>query len=87
MLLKEYAKSSGWGFGLKLARALNVTPAIAYRWINGETVPIQRCPQIYLVTKGSVSLEELRPDVDWKLFNPQIEDNLEKNAELKGVAV
>ena len=37
---------------MRLARALNVTPGIAYRWINGEKPTIQRCLQISMYTQN-----------------------------------
>ena len=39
MLLRDYAKTVGWGFGLRLAHELEVTPAIVYKWISGEKIP------------------------------------------------
>lgn len=69
MLLKEYASIAGRGFGLRLARALQVTPGIAYRWINGEKPTIQRCLQISMYTQNQVRCEEMRPDIDWNLIS------------------
>ena len=49
-----------------LARAINVHPTMPYQWINGYcTVPVARCPDIERVTRGAVTCEELRSDVDW----------------------
>lgn len=66
MLLRDYAKTVGWGFGLRLAHGLEVTPAIVYKWISGEKIPLKRCIQIYSLTHGEVGLEEMRPDIDWQ---------------------
>lgn len=68
MLLKEFAEKYGWGFRVKLAKFLDVTPGMTSRWIKGDKIPIERCLQIFVFTEGEVSLEELRPDIDWSFY-------------------
>ena len=54
------------GLASLLSRALGVTPVLISQWASGcRQVPAERCPEIEKSTLGSVTCEELRPDVDW----------------------
>ena len=49
-----------------LADALSVQPPTVSEWVTGRRpVPPLRCPAIQRATKGKVTCEDLRPDVDW----------------------
>lgn len=50
----------------QLAEAIGVAPPLVSQWrTNTRQVPAERCPHIERATKGVVTCEELRPDVDW----------------------
>lgn len=50
-----------------LARQIHVTPGCVSHWRTGiKSVPVSRCAAIERATKGQVSCEELRPDINWK---------------------
>jgi DNA-binding transcriptional regulator YdaS (Cro superfamily) len=49
-----------------LAVALGVTPQAVCFWRDGaRRVPAEKCPDIEAITKGLVTCELLRPDVNW----------------------
>lgn len=49
-----------------LARAIGVTPPTVHQWITGaRPIPLRRCMDIERITDGSVTCEQLRPDVSW----------------------
>lgn len=49
-----------------LAAALNVSKGAVSQWKDeGRRVPAKHCPSIERLTRGVVSCEDLRPDVDW----------------------
>ena len=49
-----------------IAEAINVPAALVSQWKTlARRVPAERCPAIERATKGAVTCEELRPDVDW----------------------
>lgn len=53
-----------------LGRAVGVPPAFVFQWLNSKRqVPTERCPAIEQATKGEVTCEELRPDVDWEYLS------------------
>lgn len=56
---KEHTQSA-------LAAKLKVTPAVISQWLTGHRpVPIRRALEIERITNGSVTCEELRPDLRW----------------------
>lgn len=68
MLLKQFIQKRGRGAGKSLADQLQICPSQVYRWLSGAKVPPARCLQIYEVTAGQVTPEELRPDVNWRVM-------------------
>ena len=68
MLLKQYIQKRGRGAGKTLADQLDICPSQVYRWLSGSKVPPVRCLQIFEVTDGLVTPEELRPDVNWRIM-------------------
>lgn len=49
-----------------MSRYLGVSSPTINQWTTGvRQIPAERCPEIEKVTKGEVTCEELRPDVDW----------------------
>ncbi len=51
------------------ARALGVTPQAVSFWLNGQrSLSAEQCIAIERETAGAVKVEELRPDVDWKVI-------------------
>nr|DAO04373.1 MAG TPA: Putative antitoxin of bacterial toxin-antitoxin system, YdaS/YdaT [Bacteriophage sp.]DAO05716.1 MAG TPA: Putative antitoxin of bacterial toxin-antitoxin system, YdaS/YdaT [Bacteriophage sp.] len=57
------------GSQVELAKALNVTRAQVWQWLNGVVqVSAERCIEIEKLTSGEVTCEELRPDVDWAVL-------------------
>ncbi len=54
------------GSQARLARALNVSPAMVHQWLRGiRPIAAEHCPAIERATQGAVRCEDLRPDVDW----------------------
>ena len=52
-----------------LAAAAGVSAPTAGEWIGGKRrVPLVRCSMIERATSGAVTVEELRPDVDWQVI-------------------
>jgi DNA-binding transcriptional regulator YdaS (Cro superfamily) len=51
-----------------LARAVGVAPQVVNNWQRRGNVPADYCPSIERVTKGAVTCEQLRPDVDWAVL-------------------
>lgn len=49
----------------ELAAAINVSSQVITNWLARNRVPAERCPSIERATKGAVTCEALRPDVDW----------------------
>lgn len=49
-----------------MAAALEITAPTVSEWVSGRRqVPAERCPTIERLTKGDVTCEQLRSDVDW----------------------
>jgi DNA-binding transcriptional regulator YdaS (Cro superfamily) len=48
-----------------LAAAIGVSPQVVTNWRARERVPAEYCPAIEKATKGAVTCESLRHDVDW----------------------
>lgn len=66
MDLKTYTEPAG--AAAKLAKLLDVPPALISQWTADERprqVPAPRCVAIELATDGAVTCEEMRPDVLW----------------------
>lgn len=51
-----------------LAAALGRTPQQVSNWRMRDQVPAVYCPDIERVTKGAVTCEELRPDINWAVL-------------------
>ncbi len=50
----------------EMARLLGLSAPTINQWINGvRQIPAERCPEIEKATSGTVTCEELRPDIDW----------------------
>jgi DNA-binding transcriptional regulator YdaS (Cro superfamily) len=50
----------------KIAKALEISPVLIHQWAHElRPVPVDRCPSIEFETVGSVTCEELCPDVNW----------------------
>lgn len=57
-----------------LARHLDVAPQVVHRWASGQQeVPIIRCVEIEILTKGLVTRKQLRP-IDWMKIWPELND-------------
>jgi DNA-binding transcriptional regulator YdaS (Cro superfamily) len=52
------------------AQRVGVTQSRVSQWLNGETIPAERCVKIEQATGGKVTRQELRPD----LFNSASRD-------------
>lgn len=66
MDIKQYLSASERGSAADLARVLGVKPVMVSQWARGsKPVPVGRCPDIERVTRGRVTVEELRPDAHW----------------------
>lgn len=51
------------------SRALKVTPQAVFFWLKGlRTIPPEKCIALERETAGKVTVEELRPDVDWAVI-------------------
>lgn len=65
MNLKTYT-SKQRGNATRLSRDLDVDQSLVSLWANGvRPIPAERCLEIEKITEGTVTCEELRPDVDW----------------------
>lgn len=54
-----------------LAAALGRTPQQVSNWRMRNQVPADYCPDIERVTKGAITCEELRPDINWAVLRCQ----------------
>lgn len=55
-----------------LARMLGVSPPTVHEWkTHRRPVPAARCMSIVQMTKGAVTVKELRPD-DWQKYWPEL---------------
>lgn len=52
------------GGATELANALGVSPQRVGNW-RTRGVPAEYCPEVEKATKGAVTCEDLRPDIDW----------------------
>ena len=50
-----------------LAEKLDVSPNSVINW-RARGAPAEKCPDIERATKGAVTCEELRPDVNWAVL-------------------
>lgn len=50
-----------------LAKHFGILPWAVAKWEHSQ-VPAERCPDIEALTKGQVTCEELRPDVNWAVL-------------------
>lgn len=51
------------------ARALRVTPQAVFFWLAGRrALSAEQCIAIERETAGAVTVEELRPDIDWAVI-------------------
>lgn len=57
------------GSQAEFARAVNVTRAQVWQWLNKvNSIPAEKAIEIEEKTKGAVTCEELRPDVKWHVL-------------------
>lgn len=54
----------------RLAKALGITPWAVSKW-DINCPPKDRCLEIEEITKGQVTAEELRPDINWAYVRRQ----------------
>lgn len=59
-------KKNGRGGMSSLARHFGITTWAVSKW-RDTGVPVERCPEIELLTQGKVKCEDLRPDVNWSI--------------------
>lgn len=53
----------------ELARAVGVTNSMVSQWCTGaRPLPLDRAIAIERETGGAVTVEELRPDIDWQVI-------------------
>lgn len=51
------------------ARSLDVTPQAVFFWLAGKrALSAEQCIAIERETAGAVTVEELRPDIDWSVI-------------------
>ena len=73
MTLDEWIKENGHGECSRLARALGVDPSLVDHWHRGtQPIPVAQCPGIVAATRWSVTLGELRPDIEWLVLGNQV---------------
>lgn len=54
------------GLATQLGKDIGVNASLISQWASGvRQIPAERCPEIEKATKGMVTCEELRPDVNW----------------------
>lgn len=52
-----------------MAKAIKVSKPTVSQWCKHKRpIPPTRCPQIEQATRGAVTCEELRPDVNWSVL-------------------
>lgn len=65
MNLKSFTEQRR-GLATQLGKSIGVNASLISQWANGiRQIPAERCLEIEKATSGSVTCEELRPDVDW----------------------
>lgn len=66
MKLNKYIEGSERGALTLLAKEIGAHLPDVSRWVSGDRpIPSDRCPAMELATNGSVTCEELRPDICW----------------------
>ena len=66
MKLDEYMSARPRGERTRLARALGCSLSFVSQMISGESrVPDDALEKVIAFSNGLVSIEDLRPDVDW----------------------
>lgn len=56
------------GTQAQLARSINVTKQAVTFWMNGSRTPsAETAIDIERATRGLVTVEDIRPDIDWKV--------------------
>jgi DNA-binding transcriptional regulator YdaS (Cro superfamily) len=61
------------GSQAKLAGFLGVSKAAVNQWkLPGRKVPLKHCLPIEQITKGKVTCEELRPDINWTTMRASV---------------
>lgn len=58
---------NGRGGVSHLAKHFGITAWAVSKW-KRSGVPVERCPDIELLTKGRVTCEDLRPDINWSVI-------------------
>lgn len=62
MKLKDFIKSQGRGYSLKMAKEIKCSPTCLSLWMNGKiNVPAKKCVIIEKYTEGVVTRKDLRP--------------------------
>jgi len=71
MNLSSYFATQPRGTKLALSKRLNVSQTIVSQWALGTKRPTaDNAINIERETDGAVTVEEIRPDVDWKTIRP-----------------
>lgn len=66
MRLKDYVDDER-GRMTELANLIDVVPSLVSMWVSGDRkIPAEWCLEIERVTGGQVTVEEMRPDINWK---------------------
>jgi len=62
------------GSQVALAEEIGGTPQLVNNWIRRGQVPAEHCPKIERATRGQVTCEDLRPDIDWAILRGKGQD-------------
>lgn len=67
MLLAEYIKNQDRGTQARMAEAIKAHAPDVSNWVNdpARQIPPAKCVAIERFTSGTVTVEELRPDLRW----------------------
>ena len=73
MTLSDWIKTQPYGECRRLADYLGVDRSQITHWQKGtRQVPIAHCPGIVAATRWNVTLNDLRPDVEWLALGNQV---------------
>lgn len=48
-----------------VAASLGITSQAISLWASKNKIPAERCPELELLSQGTIKCEEMRPDVKW----------------------
>lgn len=86
MNLQDYLSEAPRGTASALAKELGVTPVMLSQWTSEDAkarklIPMYRCLDIFELTKGVVTCEEMRPDINWAALRAKANRRKRKPAE------